>query len=101
MKQWIIFPTPNFWNLSIFFLNIFSHNIYLLFVGNYISKYEEAGFQGVWFASAFKGASGIDQAWTPITHHLKNHLQWQQVITSMPQYKSVKFHGIALTGWQR
>lgn len=70
-------------------------------IGNYISKYEEAGFQGVWFASAFKGASGIDQIWTPIDHHLKNHLQWQKIITSMPQYKSVRFQGIALTGWQR
>uniref|UniRef100_A0A673MZ01 beta-N-acetylhexosaminidase n=1 Tax=Sinocyclocheilus rhinocerous TaxID=307959 RepID=A0A673MZ01_9TELE len=70
-------------------------------IGNYISKYEQAGFKGVWFASAFKGASGIDQKWTPINHHLKNHLQWQKVITSMPQYKSVRFQGIALTGWQR
>ncbi|XP_052409206.1 beta-N-acetylhexosaminidase [Carassius gibelio] len=70
-------------------------------IGNYISKYEQAGFKGVWFASAFKGASGIDQKWTPISHHLKNHLQWQKVIQSMPQYKSVGYQGIALTGWQR
>ncbi|XP_059374376.1 beta-N-acetylhexosaminidase [Carassius carassius] len=70
-------------------------------IGNYISKYEQAGFKGVWFASAFKGASGIDQKWTPISHHLKNHLQWQKVIQSMPQYKSVVYQGIALTGWQR
>uniref|UniRef100_A0A671M914 beta-N-acetylhexosaminidase n=1 Tax=Sinocyclocheilus anshuiensis TaxID=1608454 RepID=A0A671M914_9TELE len=70
-------------------------------IGSYIYKYEQVGFKGVWFASAFKGASGIDQKWTPINHHLKNHLQWQKVITSMPQYKSVRFRGIALTGWQR
>ncbi|XP_042585894.1 hexosaminidase D-like [Cyprinus carpio] len=70
-------------------------------IGSYIHKYEQAGFKGVWFASAFKGASGIAQKWTPINHHLKNHLQWQKVIASMPQYKSVRFHGIALTGWQR
>ncbi|XP_052392236.1 hexosaminidase D-like [Carassius gibelio] len=70
-------------------------------IGSYIQKYEQAGFKGVWFASAFKGASGIDQRWTPINQHLKNHLQWQKVIESMPQYKSVRFQGIALTGWQR
>ncbi|XP_051572853.1 hexosaminidase D-like isoform X2 [Myxocyprinus asiaticus] len=70
-------------------------------IGNLISKYEQAGFQGVWFASAFKGASGIDQRWTPIDQHLKNHLQWLKVIASMPQYKSISFSGIAVTGWQR
>ncbi|XP_051987186.1 hexosaminidase D-like [Xyrauchen texanus] len=70
-------------------------------IGNLISKYEQAGFKGVWFASAFKGASGIDQRWTPIDHHLKNHLQWQEVIASMPQYKSISFQGITVTGWQR
>ncbi|XP_051570131.1 hexosaminidase D-like [Myxocyprinus asiaticus] len=70
-------------------------------IGSLISRYEQAGFQGVWFASAFKGASGIDQRWTPIDHHLKNHLQWHEVIASMPQYKSISFHGITVTGWQR
>ncbi|TRY84692.1 hypothetical protein DNTS_003916 [Danionella cerebrum] len=70
-------------------------------IGNLISKYEEAGFKGIWFASAFKGASGIDQLWTPILHHLKNHEQWHKVIASMPEYKSIKYLGIALTGWQR
>ncbi|CAM4402976.1 unnamed protein product [Leuciscus chuanchicus] len=79
----------------------YTQNLNVKEIGDYISKYEEAGFQGVWFASAFKGASGIDQIWTPISHHLNNHLQWQKVITSMPQYKSVRFQGIALTGWQR
>ncbi|XP_056128166.1 beta-N-acetylhexosaminidase [Rhinichthys klamathensis goyatoka] len=87
------FASPMIWE--------YTQNMNVKEIGNYISKYEEAGFQGVWFASAFKGASGIDQTWTPITHHLKNHLQWQEVITSMPQYKSVRFHGIVLTGWQR
>ncbi|XP_067284920.1 beta-N-acetylhexosaminidase [Pseudorasbora parva] len=80
---------------------MYTPNMNVKEIGNYISKYEEAGFQGVWFASAFKGASGIDQKLTPINHHLKNHLQWQKIITSMPQYKSVRFQGIALTGWQR
>ncbi|KAK9978331.1 hypothetical protein ABG768_020086 [Culter alburnus] len=79
----------------------YTPNMDVKVIGSYIAKYEEAGFHGVWFASAFKGASRIDQMWTPIDHHLKNHLQWQQVITSMPQYKSVRYQGIALTGWQR
>ncbi|XP_056309254.1 beta-N-acetylhexosaminidase [Danio aesculapii] len=85
--------SPMIWN--------YYANLNVKDIGKYISKYEQAGFRGVWFASAFKGASGIDQIWTPIDHHLKNHLQWQEVIASMPQYKSVKFQGIALTGWQR
>lgn len=70
-------------------------------ISNLIHKYEKAGFQTVWFASAFKGASGIDQMLTPIDHHLNNHLQWQKVIQSMPEHKSMSFQGIVLTGWQR
>lgn len=85
--------SPMIWN--------YHANLNVKDIGKYISKYEQAGFRGVWFASAFKGASGIDQIWTPIDHHLKNHIQWQEVIASMPQYKSVRFQGIALTGWQR
>lgn len=73
----------------------------LFFVGNLLHKYEQAGFQTVWFASAFKGASGIDQMLTPIDHHLNNHLQWHKVIQSMSEYKSMSFQGIVLTGWQR
>ncbi|KAL4659125.1 hypothetical protein GN956_G3463 [Arapaima gigas] len=66
-----------------------------------ISKYETSGFKSVWFASAFKGASGIDQRWTPVEHHLKNHLVWLKVIESMPKYPSISYQGIVLTGWQR
>nr|XP_055050713.1 beta-N-acetylhexosaminidase [Misgurnus anguillicaudatus]XP_055050714.1 beta-N-acetylhexosaminidase [Misgurnus anguillicaudatus] len=70
-------------------------------IGNLIFKYELAEFQTVWFASAFKGASGVDQIMTPINHHLQNHLRWQNVIESMAEHKSLHFQGIALTGWQR
>ncbi|KPP72315.1 hypothetical protein Z043_108696 [Scleropages formosus] len=66
-----------------------------------ISKYQNAGFKSVWFASAFKGASGIDQVWTPVERHLKNHLVWLKVIASMSKYPSISFQGIVLTGWQR
>ncbi|XP_072549110.1 hexosaminidase D [Salminus brasiliensis] len=70
-------------------------------VGNLIGKYQEAGFTGVWFASAFKGASGIAQRWTPINMHLQNHIGWLKVIDSMTKFPSIKYLGIALTGWQR
>ncbi|KAI4896799.1 hypothetical protein NFI96_026708 [Prochilodus magdalenae] len=66
-----------------------------------LSKYQQGGFTGVWFASAFKGASEVDQRWTPVKHHLDNHLAWLKVIGFMPQYPSLVFQGIALTGWQR
>uniref|UniRef100_A0A4W4ECT5 beta-N-acetylhexosaminidase n=1 Tax=Electrophorus electricus TaxID=8005 RepID=A0A4W4ECT5_ELEEL len=72
-----------------------------LFVGKLLSKYQEAGFSGMWFASAFKGASEVDQMWTPINHHLQNHLSLLKVIKSIIQYPSITLQGIALTGWQR
>lgn len=71
------------------------------FLGEVLSNYQKAGFQNVWFASAFKGASGIDQRWTPINHHLQNHLAWLRFIDTLSKYPSVNVDGIALTGWQR
>ncbi|XP_030646689.1 hexosaminidase D [Chanos chanos] len=76
-------------------------NMNIDFIGQLISKYEKAGFKGVWFASAFKGASKIDQIWTPLDHHLQNHLSWLKIMALMPKYPSISFQGIALTGWQR
>ncbi|XP_026859152.2 beta-N-acetylhexosaminidase [Electrophorus electricus] len=70
-------------------------------IGKLLSKYQEAGFSGMWFASAFKGASEVDQMWTPINHHLQNHLSLLKVIKSIIQYPSITLQGIALTGWQR
>nr|XP_006637316.1 PREDICTED: hexosaminidase D-like isoform X1 [Lepisosteus oculatus]XP_015215976.1 PREDICTED: hexosaminidase D-like isoform X1 [Lepisosteus oculatus]XP_015215977.1 PREDICTED: hexosaminidase D-like isoform X1 [Lepisosteus oculatus]XP_015215978.1 PREDICTED: hexosaminidase D-like isoform X1 [Lepisosteus oculatus]XP_015215979.1 PREDICTED: hexosaminidase D-like isoform X1 [Lepisosteus oculatus] len=70
-------------------------------IEKFISNYQAAGFEGVWFASAFKGASGVAQDWTPLTQHMKNHLSWLKVMAVMPKYPSIHFQGIALTGWQR
>lgn len=75
--------------------------LYVLFPESLISKYQDSGFSSVWFASAFKGASGADQRWTPLDHHLKNHLIWLKVMEAMPKYPSISFQGIILTGWQR
>ncbi|XP_068269260.1 hexosaminidase D [Nyctibius grandis] len=63
-----------------------------------IEKYRRCGFSKVWFASAFKGATGVNQSLTLIGHHLKNHLQWLEVASSSP---ADVLEGIALTGWQR
>uniref|UniRef100_A0A8D2LKB4 beta-N-acetylhexosaminidase n=1 Tax=Varanus komodoensis TaxID=61221 RepID=A0A8D2LKB4_VARKO len=69
--------------------------------GKHIAKYAECGFRTVWFASAFKGTTGPAQAWTPLRHHLQNHLRWLKVLQSMPRTPATRFQGIALTGWQR
>ncbi|KAM6957784.1 hexosaminidase D [Aplochiton taeniatus] len=74
---------------------------FLICLGKLIAKYEAAGFKGVWFASAYKGTSGRGQQWTPLDHHLQNHLAWIKVMKSMTQYPSIKLQGIMLTGWQR
>ncbi|XP_074463606.1 hexosaminidase D isoform X4 [Larus michahellis] len=63
-----------------------------------IEKYRRCGFSKVWFASAFKGATGVNQSLTLIGHHLKNHLQWLKVASNSP---TDVLEGIALTGWQR
>uniref|UniRef100_A0A8K9UDU6 beta-N-acetylhexosaminidase n=1 Tax=Oncorhynchus mykiss TaxID=8022 RepID=A0A8K9UDU6_ONCMY len=70
-------------------------------IGTLISRYHEAGFKGIWFASAFKGGTGIDQRWTPLDYQLQNHLSWIKVMNSMTKYPSITLHGILLTGWQR
>lgn len=73
----------------------------LLLLGKYVSKYAECGFKTVWFASAFKGTTGPAQAWTPLNHHLQNHLQWLGVMRSVAKTSSARLQGIVLTGWQR
>uniref|UniRef100_A0A8D0L7Q5 beta-N-acetylhexosaminidase n=1 Tax=Sphenodon punctatus TaxID=8508 RepID=A0A8D0L7Q5_SPHPU len=70
-------------------------------IGTYISKYAESGFKTIWFASAFKGTTGPAQTWTPLNHHLQNHLGWLKVIQSMGKFPAIRYQGIALTGWQR
>ncbi|XP_040296048.1 hexosaminidase D-like [Bufo bufo] len=68
---------------------------------SFISKYEKSGFTNIWFASAFKGASGPAQMWTPMDLHMKNHQEWKKVINSMSKFPKIHYSGIALTGWQR
>ncbi|XP_036052147.1 hexosaminidase D isoform X3 [Onychomys torridus] len=63
-----------------------------------MGKYQECGFQRLWAASAFKGATGANQALPPVEHHIKNHEQWLQVAVSSPVDT---LQGIILTGWQR
>ncbi|KAK3520484.1 hypothetical protein QTP70_024093 [Hemibagrus guttatus] len=85
--------TPMIWN--------YNAKMNMTQIGQLLSNYQTAGFHNVWFASAFKGASGIDQRWTPIHQHLENHLAWLKVMVIMHKYPSIKLDGIALTGWQR
>ncbi|XP_034360769.1 hexosaminidase D isoform X3 [Arvicanthis niloticus] len=63
-----------------------------------IGKYQECGFQRLWAASAFKGATGASQALPPVEHHIRNHELWLQVAGSGPVDA---LQGIILTGWQR
>ncbi|ETE63098.1 Hexosaminidase D, partial [Ophiophagus hannah] len=63
-----------------------------------IEKYQKCNFSKFWFASAFKGATGVNQCLTLIGHHLKNHKQWLKVAESCP---AGIIRGITLTGWQR
>ncbi|XP_015861642.1 hexosaminidase D isoform X3 [Peromyscus maniculatus bairdii] len=63
-----------------------------------MGKYQECGFQRLWAASAFKGATGANQALPPVEHHIRNHEQWLQVAVSGPVDT---LQGIILTGWQR
>ncbi|XP_034960484.1 hexosaminidase D isoform X1 [Zootoca vivipara] len=63
-----------------------------------IKKYQKCDFSKLWFASAFKGATGVNQCLTLIGHHLKNHEQWLKVAESSP---AGIIQGIILTGWQR
>ncbi|NWY19296.1 HEXDC Hexosaminidase, partial [Aphelocoma coerulescens] len=63
-----------------------------------LEKYRRCGFSKVWFASAFKGATGVNQSLTLVGHHLRNQLGWLQVASRSP---ADVLEGIALTGWQR
>ncbi|GCB71112.1 hypothetical protein scyTo_0001461 [Scyliorhinus torazame] len=86
------FVEPMIWDYN---ANFDMHNMKLL-----IQKYQRTGFSHIWFASAFKGATGAAVALTPISYHLANHLQWLKVAEALPR-DSIQLHGIALTGWQR
>ena len=58
-------------------------------------------FGGVWAASAFKGATGPCAVATDIGYHIENHKQWLGVVNADIRPLTDKFHGYALTGWQR
>ncbi|XP_069503445.1 hexosaminidase D-like isoform X2 [Ambystoma mexicanum] len=70
-------------------------------ISQYITKYQNSGFKTVWFASAFKGASGVAQVLTPMDKHQKNHRGWLQMFQKMKDFPRIHLQGIALTGWQR
>ncbi|GAB6023772.1 hypothetical protein CHUAL_008525 [Chamberlinius hualienensis] len=55
-------------------------------------------FNGIWVASAFKGATNPVTYATPIEDRLENHKSWVKLIQDYP---SAPVKGIFLTGWQR
>ncbi|XP_045472995.1 hexosaminidase D-like [Harmonia axyridis] len=62
------------------------------------SQYSKV-FPNVWIASAFKGATGVDQYIVDVSHYNQNHRSWLDVVEN---YKFLmKFDAIILTGWQR
>jgi len=59
-------------------------------------------FDGLWVASAFKGATGPVAIATDIGYHVENHKEWLNVVNSaIRPIASNKFRGFTLTGWQR
>lgn len=57
-------------------------------------------FPNVWIASAFKGATKINQVLTPTAFHISNHDAWNGVLQVNVRHAG-SFRGIALAGWQR
>jgi len=60
-------------------------------------------FNGVWAASAFKGAFGEKQYIPDLYRHVQNHMSWLQVMQreEKEEHWPVRFKGIILTGWSR
>ncbi|KAL5019522.1 hypothetical protein ScPMuIL_002414 [Solemya velum] len=60
-------------------------------------------FRTLWVASAFKGAATAAEMYTNPRQHLKNHLQWVEILETYARgpERRVNVRGIALTGWQR
>ncbi|KAK3085548.1 hypothetical protein FSP39_005156 [Pinctada imbricata] len=57
-------------------------------------------FPTIWFASAFKGATGSSICVTNISYHIENHLAWLSVQENVKSLFK-KIRGFAITGWQR
>ncbi|XP_077502035.1 hexosaminidase D-like [Amblyomma americanum] len=58
-----------------------------------------ARFQGLWIASAFKGATGPKQLLPDTKYHLRNHHSWLETLNNHRELLNIR--GITLTGWQR
>lgn len=63
-----------------------------------LDKYSNV-FKTLWFASAFKGATGSFQYLPSISHHVLNHESWMKTYNYY-KYKGL-VEGIFITGWQR
>ena len=63
------------------------------------NKYARLFPQGVWAASAFKGAFG-ERLFMPNTlRHYANHMAWNDVMAR--EGRHINFKGVVLTGWSR
>ena len=72
-----------------------------------------AVFERIWFASAFKGANGREQAFMSVDRYLQNHRSYVELYRNFssvsfplphlkfPQFLEGKVKGIMITGWQR
>ncbi|XP_042204044.1 hexosaminidase D-like [Homarus americanus] len=56
-------------------------------------------FNGIWIASAFKGAANPESYITNINDRLGNHKEWMEIFDLY--VSTIHFRGIVLTGWQR
>lgn len=54
-------------------------------------------FDGIWAATAFKGATGPRRLLPDVSYHLHNQHAWLEALSE----NSVALRGIVLTGWQR
>lgn len=74
-----------------------------------MEKYAKCFPQGFWAGTAFKGATGSCAQLPDISMHVKNHLNWSQLVEvarggtkNVPNLPAgLSFHGYILTGWQR
>lgn len=62
-------------------------------------KYNNLFRDKMWAASAFKGATGVNQMMTSSMYHLGNQKLWIEIAAN--HSREFSFKGIALTGWQR
>lgn len=70
---------------------------FVTIANKYFTNYTQL-FDKIWIATAFKGASEINQLLPPAFFHINNHLAW---INFLKNNQNIQIEGIALTGWQR